>query len=632
MGETSTAQVRNETYLTDLFKEQGGINLFAKINEIKEKQKNKVIADLNSLSAKAKLAIINRAKLELAKPWPLLTLAQFNEFKLNGNRSGYEANYFARRSKLTHLIIGEIVEQKGRFLPDLVNGLGLVLEESTWALPAHMYLQKAGEGLPDVNEPVIDLFVGQTAMVLAWTKLMMQAQLDSYSPLLVKRIDQELERRVFDPYLERNDFWWMGFNNKRMNNWNIYVNTNVLISALLASNDTVARAKMVEKSVRSVDKFLNAYPADGGCDEGPSYWGIAGGALVDYLDQLAIYSNQKLDFSKSKLVHSIAEYIYKVHIDQNYYVNFADAPLTARQDVGKIYRYGKLFNDEKLVGFASYLNKQNKATENFDMNNLHAFFGSLALIGQFNNIAPLAPMPKTSWFPDLQVLAARQNSGTSKGLFFAAKAGTNFESHNHNDVGNFILYKNGNPVIVDAGVGTYTKQTFSADRYRMWYMQSAWHNTPTVNGEMQKDGKGFFAKDVCYDNGGNLLIFSMDLATAYPKTALVSKWERKFTFNTDEGKLKLNESWQFKQIKKAAAMSFIVNGNVSIIDKGRLKLTSYDGSVVYLKYPANQLVFSQEHKAMDDPKMKNQWPKGLTRITLSVLGDDLSGSYEIEFN
>lgn len=43
------------------------------------------------------------------------------------------------------------------------------------------------------------------------------------------------------------------------------------------------------------------------------------------------------------------------------------------------------------------------------------------------------------------------------GVFdLAVKAGNNGESHNHNDVGSFTLYKNGRPFIIDVGVETYT--------------------------------------------------------------------------------------------------------------------------------------------------------------------------------
>jgi hypothetical protein len=42
------------------------------------------------------------------------------------------------------------------------------------------------------------------------------------------------------------------------------------------------------------------------------------------------------------------------------------------------------------------------------------------------------------------VAAARLRQGSVNGLYFAALGGHNAESHNHNDVGNFVVYLDGN--------------------------------------------------------------------------------------------------------------------------------------------------------------------------------------------
>ncbi|MBP3240331.1 MAG: heparinase II/III family protein [Oribacterium sp.] len=89
-----------------------------------------------------------------------------------------------------------------------------------------------------------------------------------------------------------------------------------------------------------------------------------------------------------------------------------------------------------------------------------------------------------------------------------------------NDVGSFILYKNKKPFIIDLGVGSYTKKTFSKDRYDIWTMQSQYHNLPNfydAEGHliMEHDGEDFRATDViCHmdETGAEL---SMELRKAY---------------------------------------------------------------------------------------------------------------------
>jgi len=99
-------------------------------------------------------------------------------------------------------------------------------------------------------------------------------------PLIRERIHLEVDRRILTPNLAR-DFYWMGFPERpgapvrAPNNWNPWINSNWLASALLLERDAGRRRASVHKIVRSLDRFLDGYQEDGGCDEGPSYWSRA---------------------------------------------------------------------------------------------------------------------------------------------------------------------------------------------------------------------------------------------------------------------------------------------------------------------------------------------------------------------
>src|SRR6185437_533365 len=92
------------------------------------------------------------------------------------------------------------------------------------------------------------------------------------------------------------------------------------------------------------------------------------------------------------------------------------------------------------------------------------------------------------WYPNLGLMAAREKADSASGLYLALQAASNGRSHAHNDSGSFILYSDGDPIVIDVGVGAYTAKTFSSDRYSIWTMQSAYHNLPTVGGVMQHAG------------------------------------------------------------------------------------------------------------------------------------------------
>lgn len=626
------AQEQTSALLYTIYQAKNDRSLFTAVEAIKKLQKDSLMARIKALSNSSKADIIKNAGQVAAVPWSVLTWGQFNAFHTTGNRVDYEHHYFSRRQKLNTLIIGELVANDGRYLPEIVNGLGLICEESTWALPAHMSLQKAGNGLPDVNDPIIDLFAAQTAMTLSYAKYLLSDQLTQYSPILLPRLDAELKKRIFDPYLKRNDFWWMGFNtSRRMNNWNIFINTNVLSAAILAENDPGRRKLMIEKSIQSVDHFLGSYPADGGCDEGPSYWGMAGGQLIAYIDMLSVYSGRKLDFSTTQLIHRIGAYLYKVHIDQNYYVNFADAAVANAQDFVKIYKYGRLFKDEQLLQFAAYLRQINKGAENFDLGNVNNFVNVLAIRDAFTKLKPVAPQLRYVWLNDIQILTARQEQGNAKGLFFAAKGGHNAESHNHNDIGNFVIYKDGTPLVVDAGVGVYTRETFSSSRYKLWYMQSDWHNCPTINGVGQQAGRNYEAKSVSAESRGNLSRLTMDIAPAYPDAAGVSSWIRTFEFNHQAGIIRLKENFLLKRFQQSPSLNFLVNGTVTTVKKGMLKLTNAQGKTIVLIYDPLKFDERVEIKKIDDARLSVSWHNDLNRIILKAKSTALKGSHQIEF-
>ncbi len=176
--------------------------------------------------------------------------------------------------------------------------------------------------------------------------------------------------------------------------------------------------------------------------------------------------NGKINYFDDPLVKNIGQFIYKAYINDPWYINFADASAQIQPDAYLIFSYGQRINDPVLSAFGAQLNS---------MQNVHRISGRIQSPGRslpqlfglqkINAAIKSWPYLRDAWLPDLQVMAARSVSGWPSGLFLAAKGGHNAESHNHNDVGNFIVYYNGQPVIIDAGVGAYTAKTFSAERY-----------------------------------------------------------------------------------------------------------------------------------------------------------------------
>ncbi|XP_054156814.1 uncharacterized protein LOC128955195 [Oppia nitens] len=591
--------------------------------------------NIQSLPETVKNAIIERADKDIKQQWEPLLAMEFLEYKINGNRNHYEGKNFNRRDKLMNLILAELLTQKSKYINQIANGVWLLLEESTWTWPAHIGMQKAGEGLPDPQQYIIDLGAGESSAYISWIRLLLGEQLAKLSPMFVKRIDYELDKRIVEDFLHTDFKSWMGFEGQHVNNWNIWINTNMLMTALLTVNDTL-RLDVIKRAVTSADNWLDWYGEDGGCDEGPSYWYEAAGRLIQFLFYMSSASKHHMDWSSKPLIKSIGDYIYKMHIDKNYFVNFADAAAKQVADPTLIYHYGQLFNNSLMKQFGSYIYEfaggdHYFLTDGFN-GHLHQYFMELDAYPHLKTETPKAPQPLESWLPDLQVITLRTREGSPEGLFLGAKAGTNGESHNHNDVGNFILYVNGLPAIIDIGVGVYTKDTFGKHRYDIWYMQSQWHNTPTINGVQQKDGLHYAAHNVTYNKTetGLLAEFKADIAGAYPKEAQVDSWVRKLVFDRKSNVLTLDESYKLLKFVQPFKVHFITILNVTESD-GRVLLKDKDVNLE-LNYDNNLFnVVVEQHKT-NDTKLYNIWGDSVNRVTLvSKIVDKLEGNHSIVF-
>ncbi len=569
------------------------------------------------LPAPARKAQVQRAESNIGRPWPELPATLYLEFITVGSRTSYETPYFERRKRLADLVLAECMEGRGRFTDEIVNGLWLIMEETSWVIPAHISAQKAGKGLPDVTEPVVDLFSAETASLVAWTVYLLSDELNEVSPLITSRCRREVERRVLAPCLERDDFWWMSFGTDHINNWNPWVNSNWLACVLLLESDPRRRLEAVAKILRSLDRFIGSYHDDGGCDEGPSYWGRAGASLFDCLEWLYSASDGRIDVYSYPLIADMGRYIYRAHIDGRWFINFADASARVGISYELVWRYGKRIGDSLMEGFGAWAAKSALERNPAPRGYLGRRLWTLVNLRELSAAEGRQPHVRDVWLDGIQVMAARSEQGSAEGFYLAAKGGHNNESHNHNDVGNFIVYYNGQPVLVDAGVGVYTAKTFSDSRYDIWTMQSAYHNLPTVNGAMQQPGREFAAADIRYSADDSTASLSLELAGTYSADAGIESWRR--TLALQRGKeVRIEDEFALTKRDGELMMSLITPCRVYPGDAGVILLEGANEGEFFsvrVRY-AKKLRLEVETLELDDSRLRASWGDKLYRITL----------------
>jgi len=577
----------------------------------------------NGLPTDVKNQYITEAQNALDYDWPVVKATDYLEIIRSGDRR--QSVYSAPRSALIALVMGELAEGKGRFIDQIVNGVWYYSEQTWWGWSAHLPPPK---GLPDIDNPSIDLGVGEISNILSWTWFLFHDEFDKIHPLIAKRLKDEIMKKAVIPYYERDDFWWMGFDTSRtVNNWNPWTNHNMLTAILILEDDQQQKAKGVQKVVRSLDAFIDVYPDDGGCDEGPSYWGRAGASLYQCIDLLKRATNNKFDVYDNQLIKNMGNFIYKAYINYPYFINFADADAKTGGRPQIIYSYGKDIKDPVMQSFGAFLAKKQDWGKETPGGKIDEQIMQLIYLDEIENAKAENALISDFWLPDLEVGGARDKAGSFDGFFFAAKGGHNAESHNHNDLGTFVMYFDGKPCLIDIGREKYTAKTFSSRRYEIWTMQSGYHQLPKINGVDQMQGREFVATNSTFSADAKKAVFLTDIANAYTDEAGVIKWVR--SYHLDRGKkFTISDNYELSEVgDEPTSLNFVTACSVKEKEPGVLTLAG-DGFTMQMKYNAKALSPKIEVTEITDTGLKRYWDT-ITRIVLEVKNPKRKGNNQI---
>jgi len=595
----------------------GSLIIYTPFNDFKE-----TVNDI-SYDKGLRAQIISEGEAAEAEGFPVILATDYMNFKRQGNRVSFENKYLKKRHMVNALVLAEYVEQKGRFLDSIINGIISICEESTWCLPAHnSYIRDTEQFiLPDCERPVLDLYACETGAQLSMILYLLQDKLSGVSELVTLRIKQELKKRIIEPYLNVH-FWWMGKGDEPMCNWTPWCTQNILLCAFLDTGLFISdtdRRSIFEKAASSVDFFLKDYGVDGCCDEGAQYYKHAGLCLYGCMEILngisnnhfkALYANEK--------IKNIAAYIALVHVSGPWYFNFSDCSPKAGRTGVREFLFGKETNQVFLCDFASrdYVQTVNDGSLLLDESvKLNLYYRVQAYAG-YKELTEYVPssntetLPQSTWYESVGLLILR-----SENMALAIKAGDNDDSHNHNDTGSVTLYKNGQPILVDIGVETYTAKTFSPDRYSIWTMQSGYHNLPTLMGFDELPGKNYKAEHVTISADKNSISnwMSMNIESAYPEE-ISSKYyyKRKAELNQKLNEVTINDSTDIPDV----TLNFISYFQPEILEQNdQISVIKIADATLSIKGASNLVT---EVLPITDLRLKTAWDHDLYRVRFQI--------------
>ena len=388
-----------------------------------------------------------------------------NYSEIFGKKSDvYGGVYMRRLFRLqSSALMSMIYYDNEEYFDNLVDTIWDYCNEYTWAPLGH-YNSYYNRKPTDYDPGLIDIYASSIAFSLAEIKHLMA---DRLPQIVIDRITAEIRRRTIEPYINRRFFW-----EHHDNNWTA-VCAGAVGGVLLYEAPDVYEANR-ERLRASMQCYINSYADDGVCVEGSAYWGFGFGFFTVFASLLYEYSGGKENYFEIPKVKQMAMFIQKTFLDTNCMVSFGDCNPTENYWIGlphmlKLYYGDAIDNLPEAKGTIM-------AYQHFAFALRSVIYFDKKYVSNEELKPVLYNMKSSGWM---------LKRTTKYGI--AIKGGNNGESHNHNDVGSFILAKDNKEIFVDVGAGPYVDGYHGNKRYTFFHPSSWSHNVPYF-GDKPQDG------------------------------------------------------------------------------------------------------------------------------------------------
>lgn len=450
----------------------------------------------------------------MEEPIPSVSFADYHLYYETGNRLQYENSYFERRKRLNIYAFLYLLDQNDTYRKAFFDILWAILDEFTWALPAHV-----DETLPlEKQRCMLDLFASETGYTLSEIYFLLHDRLPA---LLCRRIEAEIQERVIHSFLvlfpDGTNRW-----ESMDNNWAAVCAGSVGNTFLyMASDEEWEAAK--PRLLACMDNFLSGFSNDGACLEGFTYWQYGFGYFLQFAELLRQHTDGAEDLLTLPKVQKIAQFQQNCILDDSLCIPVSDANIEHfKQDLYISHYLFQHFPDIELPA--------QELSYHFGDDHCHRWGGFLRYFLWTDPTAPACTLNKKSWYFE----DAAWYIHNADAYAFMAKAGNNDEPHNHNDIGNFCLTHNNRFLLFDLGAGEYTASYFKEEtRYSHITNSSFGHSVPIIGGQGQIPGKQYTG--TIQEASENRLVISMEHAYEVPALHSLT---REFAFSKDNIVLK----------------------------------------------------------------------------------------------
>jgi len=326
------------------------------------------------------------------------------------------------------------------------------------------------------------------------------------------------------------------------NNWTAVCVSNIVYVALASSESSALKSEVVNACIDLSEGYLNYFEHDGVCPGGIRYWTYGMYYFVLMAERLLQASGGEINLYDNPKVIPIINYSLETNLSLRGigidYPNFGDN-IMQEPRVGWVHsllapRFNFPFDmvspkdsgDQFSLYFDCYHSPYKVYTDPLEV----------SLPG------------KLTFYESNSLIIIRD---IANDLVLAIKGGSNYEEHNHNDVGTYSLYSYSSGLgrlshlVGDLGVEHYEPEHFRKDyRYSFDGLSSFGHPLPIVGNTLQSDGRKFSGQLVEHLSDLNKGIIVLDLTQCYSHPALESLLR---IVNFRDGKLTVRDEFKASQ-------------------------------------------------------------------------------------
>lgn len=529
------------------------------------------------------------AEAYINEPFPEFTDEEYLDTNMSKN---IDAICFKSIRRIEQAVLAECVENKGRFISYIREGIKSVCSRKSWVRACHDSIFSYS----DFNgvHKLVDLYSSSLGCRMATIDVCIGELLgDDIRELLKDKVKEHVLDVFFKRLHEEPEkikingvvplYWLDAFDN-----W-LCVCLSGVVCAGLYFCENKDKALLIALYEKIIKKYLNSLPG-GFCVEGLSYYGYGFGKFIAASDLIARTTNAKVDLYTTDGFREAASFGFKIGITEDVYPSAADCafgtvPLSFcmkyfahRAGLDFDYKYEDFKLDINIVLMMINPYDKLKSTMEYTSN---------------DRIRTL--------FPEQGILISRNNKNDF-GVYI--QAGNNHAPHNHNDIGNFIIAKDKETFVVDPGVAEYGPKSFTPERYSIEVLSSLGHSVPKVAGKLQGPEKFGAINHDCSgdrpDNAYEEIVYTgkiietdfsedkdrvlIDMKNAYDVENLVSL-QRELIFDRSNETVTVTDSFEFTE-EEDFESAFVTFMSTEVIDNTHLLICG-DKNCMEVEYSGN---------------------------------------------